>query len=486
MNMILRRRNLQYLVLLILAVSFAVPMAQASTEPEVAQAIDQALTDPALAHGLAGVVVRSLKDGRTIYEKNRDLVFIPASNFKLLVSATSLDKFGPNYRFKTELYTSGERTSDGVLKGDVILVGRGNAVLKPGELQQMADQIKGIKVIEGNIIGDDTWFDDVRLGWGWNWDDEPYYYSAQLSALCLNKNVVDVYVRPGVKEGAKTTVWITPATAYMTVQNDSTTGKADSKKTISVDRIRGRNVIHVTGSVPLAPNLAEGKPESPEEAITMEEPTLFAATVLKEMLQRADIVVKGKAVRGAKPEGAEMVAFHQSVPMSEMLLLLNKPSDNLIAETLLKALGAEFNGRGSSAKGAEVEMEFLKKAGLDMTALSIIDGSGLARMNYVSPSNLATLLAYMYRHKDGKLYMDSLPIAGVDGTLRSRMKGTAAAGNCKAKTGYISRVRTLSGYVTTKAGEPLAFSIMMNHHLCSSTEVNAVQDKIVTALAEMQ
>lgn len=481
MKMLLRGKSLHYIVLLIMAVSLAAPMARASTEAEVVQTIDQALEDPALAHGLAGVIVKSLKDARTIYKRNEDQVFIPASNFKLLVSATALDKLGPNYRFKTELYTSGERTGDGVLKGDVILVGRGNPVLKPSELQQMADQIKGIKIIEGSIVGDDTWFDDVRLGWGWNWDDEPYYYSAQLSALCLNKNVVDVYVRPAAKEGAEPSVRISPATAYMTVQNDSTTGKAGSEKTISVDRFRGRNVIHVTGSVPL-----DYKSENPEEAITMEEPTLFATTVLKEMLQRAGIQVRGKAIRGVKPETAQMVAFHQSVPMSEMLLLLNKPSDNLIAETLLKALGAEFKGRGSAAKGAEVEIEFLQKAGLDMTALSIIDGSGLARMDYVSPSNLARLLAYMYLHRNGKLYMDSLPIAGVDGTLRSRMKDTAAAGNCRAKTGYISRVRTLSGYVTTKAGEPLAFSIMMNHHLCSSAEVNTVQDKIVTALAEME
>ena len=374
-------------------------------------------------------------------------MFVPASNFKLLVSATSLDKLGPDYRFKTEVYTSGDRTADGILKGDVILVGRGNPIFKLEELQLMADKLKGMKTIEGNIVADDSWFDDVRLGWGWNWDDEPYYYSAQLSALCLNKNVVDVYVRPGVKVGARPAFEWTREPRILNVQNESTTGKAGSEKTLSVDRLRGRNVIRITGSIPLG-----YKPSGPEEAITVEDPALFAATVLREMLQRAGVEVKGKAVRGLKPEGASLAAFHESVSLREMLPLLNKPSDNLIAETLLKTLGAEFKGRGSSSKGADVEMEFLKQAGLDMTAISIVDGSGLARMNYISPHNLATLLAYMYRHKDSKLYIDSLPIAGVDGTLRSRMKDTAAAGNCHAKTGYISRVRTLSGYVTSKAG----------------------------------
>lgn len=480
------RKPLQRFVLLALIIqmcALAVPCAVAGTEAETVRTIDQALADPALVHGLQGVVVKSLKDGRTIYKKNDDLVFVPASNFKLLVSAASLDRLGPDYRFRTELCTSGERTPEGVLKGDVILVGRGNPIFKPDELQLMASKLKdaGIRTIEGNIVGDDTWFDAVRLGWGWNWDDEPYYYSAQLSALCLNKNVVDVYVRPGVREGAKPTVRVAPATSYMTVQNDAVTTKAGTDKTISVDRLRGRNVIRVTGNIPLG-----HKSDGSEEAVTVEEPGLFAVTILKEMLQRDGIEVKGNAVRGRKPQNAELVAYHQSVAMREMLSLLNKPSDNLIAETLLKTLGAELKGRGSSSRGADVEMEFLKEAGLDMTAISIVDGSGLARMNYISPHNVVTLLTHMYRHKNSKIYIDSLPVAGVDGTLRNRMKGTAAAGNCRAKTGYISRVRSLSGYVTTKAGEPLAFSILMNHHLCSSAEVNVIQDKIVTALAEMQ
>ncbi len=480
----IRARHPHLMVLLALAVqilAFGGPGAQAASEQQTVQIIEKALADPALVHGLQGVVVRSLKDDRTIYRKNEDLVFVPASNFKLLVSATALDRLGPDYRFKTEMYTTGERTPDGTLKGDLVIVGRGNPIFKPEELQAMIGKLEGIKRVQGNIVADDTWFDEVRLGWGWNWDDEPYYYSAQLSALCLNKNVVDVYVRAGVKAGARPTVRISPATGYMTIQNDATTGKAGSAKSISVDRIRGRNIIRVTGSIPMG-----AKSESPEEAITVEDPALFAATVLKEMLQHSGIAVSGKAVRARKPEGAQLLAVHQSVPLREMLAMLNKPSDNLIAETLLKTLGAEIKGRGSSSRGADVELEFLKEAGLDMTAISIIDGSGLARMNYISPDNLVALLTHMYRHKNAELYINSLPVAGVDGTLRSRMKGTAAAGNCKAKTGYISRVRSLSGYVTTKASEPLVFSLLMNHHLCSSAEVNALQDKIVTALAEME
>lgn len=478
----LRALTVRRFVMLVLAVSVLAPLTYAATEPEVAQIIDRALADPALAHGLQGVVVKSLKDGRSVYEKNADLVFIPASNFKLLVSATVLDRLGPRYRFKTFIYTTGNVAGDGTLKGDAVLVGRGDPVLSVDHLREMASKLKklGIRAVEGNIVADDTWFDQVRLGWGWNWDDEPYYYSAQLSAICLNRNVVDVYIRPGAREGSKPTIRVSPATSYMTIQNDAVTVKAGAEKTVSVDRLRGRNVIRVTGAIPL-----DYKATGAEEAITMEEPALFAATVLKEMLERDGIQIKGRPVLGKKPDGAAIAASWESAPVSEILPLLNKPSDNLIAETLLKTLGAEFKDRGSSSTGAEVEREFLTKAGLDMTAISIIDGSGLARMNYISPKNLVTLLDYMHRHRNSEIYLHSLPIAGVDGTLRSRMKGTAAEGNCRAKTGYISRVRTLSGYVASKAGEPLAFSLMMNHHLCSSAEVNAIQDKIVIALAEM-
>lgn len=172
-----------------------------------------------------------------------------------------------------------------------------------------------------------------------------------------------------------------------------------------------------------------------------------------------------------------------SPPLSEILRLLNKPSDNLIAEVLLKTLGAERKGKGSASAGEQVELDFLKKIGADITAISISDGSGLSRHNLISPRNLVTILKYMYNHKHSKVYLESLPIAGVDGTLRKRMKGTPAEGNVRAKTGYVGRVCTLSGFVTTKAGEPLVFSIMFNHHLCSHSDAIAVMDKIMSGIA---
>lgn len=451
-------------------------------DASLANTIEQALAEPALEHGIQGVLIESLNDGRVLYERNSNLVFMPASNMKLIVSAAALDLLGPDHRIPTSLYISGRLTSEGVLEGDVIVVGRGDPVFKREHLQEMAAKIKsmGIKVIEGNIVGDDTWFDGQRLGWGWSWDNEPYYYSAQISALNLDENVVDVWVRPGKKVGDPARVEVIPPTAYMTVRNKCKTVEAGSTKSPFVDRVRGKNVIRVTGAVPI-----DYEPESAEEAITMEEPTLFACNTLIEMLQCEGIKVKGRPVREKKPDGAKFVMVHHSPPISEMLTLLNKPSDNLIAECLLKYLGARLKGKGTVAAGEEVELDFLKKIGADPTAINIADGSGLSRLDYVSPSNIVTLLKYMYRHKHSKIYIDSLPIAGVDGTLRKRLKETAAEGNVRAKTGYISRVRSLSGFVTTKAGEPLVFSILMNNHLCPSSEASAVQDRIVVALANL-
>ncbi len=466
---------------LLLALSFC-SVALGQNADTLAGKIDGYLADKALVHGIQGVLIKSLKDGRVLYDHNSDLVFIPASNFKLIVSTASLDLLGPDFRMQTSLFMGGSITETGTLVGDLVLVGGGDPVFSRKQLEEMVPRIKamGIKMVQGNIVGDDTRFDEQRLGDGWESAYEPYYYSAQISGLNVDENVVGVTIRPGAMEGAPVVVEVTPASRYMIVRNTATTAKAGSTKTVSVDRVRAQNIIRVTGTVPL-----DYKPAGPEEAITMEEPTVYACTLFKDILAQNGIKVRGRAVRGTKPKDAQVIATHDSPPMSEMIALLHKPSDNLVAECMLKNLGAQKGKDGSSSSGADVEKEWLQKIGGDPTAVSINDGSGLCRADYISPANLVAILIYMHRHKDGKYYYDSLPIAGVDGTIRNRMKGTAAEKNVHAKTGYIGRVRSLSGYVTTKSGEELVFSIMMNAHMCPSSAADAVQDKIVVELANL-
>jgi len=453
----------------------------AASAQTLGEKIDAILADPALKNGLQAVVVRSLRTNQSIYEHNPDILMMPASNFKLLVSATALEQLGPDYTFKTEVYTTG-KLNNGVLDGHIIIKGGGDPVLLTADVTDLAKQVKaaGICLINGSVIADDTLFDKQRLGWGWGWADLTYYYAAEISALTLNRNTVDVYVHPGKTEGADAEIKLVPDTDYLTIESTATTGKPGSRNTIYVNRALGQNVLRIGGSI------AQGEKVTRRTAVvTVKEPGLYAACVFASELAKQGVKVTGSVIEGKTPVDAKLVASHTSPPLSRILVLLNKPSDNLIAETLLKDLGAIVKGRGSSSAGAEVEMDFAKSIGMDPSELSVADGSGLSRMNYISASNLAVLLSYMYSSKNGKVFLDSLPIAGVDGSLRSRMRSTSAEGNVRAKTGYIGRVSSLSGYVNTKSGEPLAFSILFNNHLCRKSEATMLEDKICALLADL-
>jgi len=449
----------------------------------LSERIDEALKDPNLNHGLQAVVVRSLKTGRTLYERNADLAMIPASNMKLLVSAAALDLLGPDFTFRTSLLGSGPIDKRGVLRGDVVLVGGGDPVLETKDLTDLAKQLKarGVRKIAGGVVVDDSMFDDERLGWAWTWGDLPYYYSAEISALNLNRNVVQVWVYPGKTPGAPAVVACEPPTSYVEIENSATTGEPDSEKTIRVSRRLGQNVIRVDGSIPVGTKVT-----GCEEAITVREPALYAGHVFRNELSKLGIVVLGGVRPGRSPADAAVLCTHTSPTLANILAMLNKPSDNLIAEVLLKTLGAVVKQKGTSAAGAEVAKEFLNRIGLDLTGINIADGSGLSRLNYVTARNVVDLLTHMYNHKHAQVFIDSLPVAGVDGTLRSRMKGTAAEKNVRAKTGYVSKVSSLSGYLTTKSGEPLVFSILMNHHLCSNGPAVAAQNRICELLAEIE
>ena len=473
-----RIRLLSFALLCAMCMSLtSVAMAQSLTEQ-----IDAILKAPALAHGLQGVCIKSLKTGQTLYERNADNNMIPASNFKLLASSTSLEQFGPDYTFKTEVYTTG-KIENGVLNGNIILKGGGDPVLLTKDVTDLAKQIKtaGITQISGDIIADESRFDKQRLGWGWSWDDISDYYSAETSALSLNRNTVDVWVYPAKDAGAQAEVKLVPeTTGYFTIDSTATTGKAGSQNTVWVSRKLGQNIVRISGNVPQGEKLTERN-----MPLTVDEPQLYTASVFEAELAKLGIKTTGAVKDGTTPKDAALVATHTSPPLSTILALFLKPSDNMIGEMLIKNLGAAVKGTGSYSAGAEVEEAFLKKVGLDMSALSIVDGSGLSRLDYISPRNLVTLLSYMQTSKYSKVFRDALPLAGVDGTLYRRMKGTAAERNVRAKTGTVSNVSTLSGYVNTKSGEPLAFSIMMNHQLCGSGEVTPIQNKICELLANL-
>lgn len=444
--------------------------------------IDALLQHPALAHSLTGMLVVSLKDGRTLYERNADIMLIPASNQKLLTSAAALHWLGADYRFTTRLWITGEVSADGTLHGDLILQGRGDPTLLLRDIEAMAEAVEkaGIRHIEGYLLYDESYFDGIRRGWDWAWDDEPYYYSPCLSAICVERNAITVFVSPGAKVGDEPRIRLFPPTNYLLVRNEATTSPVGTPPTIIITREHARNIAVVVGQIAV-----DARPDSARQSLSVEEPPRYALWLLREALEKRGITIRYRtALPDRVPEGARLIYTHTSLPLREILPLLNKPSDNLVAECLMRTLGAEVHREGSAAAGERVMLEFLKGAGLDLTALNIVDGSGLSRRNQVSARNLVTLLRYMASHPQAKVFIDSLPVAGVDGTLRNRMVNTPAQGRVRAKTGSLGRVSTLAGYLTTQSGEELVFAILMNNYNGSSAEVRRIQDNIVLRLMQ--
>jgi D-alanyl-D-alanine carboxypeptidase/D-alanyl-D-alanine-endopeptidase (penicillin-binding protein 4) len=454
-------------------------------DPDLVRAIDAALDNPGIQTGFQGIVIQSLTDGTLLYTRNPDKVFLPASNNKLLTSGIALATLGSDYVWRTRLYRIGPLTDEGVVQGDLVLRGAGDPILTSEDLDDMVQQAlrAGVRSITGNLYYDDSLFDRQRLGDLWAWDDEPYYYSAQISALNLDENLVTLQAKPGRKVGARVQVTVTPTQRYVRLQVSAVTGPAKSKYGLIFDRVRGQNLITVSGTLPIDVAAAD----NPAVRLTIEDPSRFTALVLAERLRQAGIAILGGVRDGSPvPANTPVVAEHESIPLAQMLRRLNKPSDNLIAECLLKTVGAERRQQGTSGEEGTGEQEartWFAKIGLDVSRLHIVDGSGLSRVDFVSPRNLVRLLAYIHTQPYFSILYDSLPIAGVDGTLYRRMRGTAAEKNCHGKTGYVSHVSSLSGYVTTRDGEMLAFSILMNNYLAPVSQCTAAQDKIVELLA---
>ncbi|MDO8684180.1 MAG: D-alanyl-D-alanine carboxypeptidase/D-alanyl-D-alanine-endopeptidase [Armatimonadota bacterium] len=468
MSRIIRR---QYSVLAYISLIFILTI-QIACAQNIAKAIDDLLASPALRHGRSGVLIESLRDGKVIYSRNADEVFIPASNMKLLTSAAALDILGPDYRYKTEFYSTGHANGS-TLEGDIYIKGGGDPVLRTEQLAEFARMLRkrGIRHISGAVIADETRFGKAGLGKGWEWDDEQYYYATPVGSLNLNENSVQVFVKPDRHIGRRAIVKLEPPTSYFKIRNSAVTVAAGEKASVSVTREHGGRVITVSGQIPL-----DYVKDGPEERISVWNPALYAATVLKETLRRAKTSVLGRAKSGVTPASAELLYTCESPSLSELLDLQNEPSDNTIAEVLYRSLAYEKEKEPSA-----VELTFLKKAGVDAEAIAIADGSGLSRHNLVSPSGIVAVLRYMGSHPNSKVFIDSLPIAGVSGTLRNRMN-SAAKGNVRAKTGSMTGVSSISGYLTTTEGDPLVFSILMNNHLCSNTEARAIQDKICELL----
>ncbi len=467
------------------------PSSQTTETKTLKQKLDEILADNKLAGTVTGVSVRKAKTGEQIYSHNGNTRLRPASNMKLLTSAAALDTLGPDYRFTTEVWTDGS-VKGKVLHGNLYLKGKGDPTLMEEDLRQFAAalQNQGIHKIKGKLVGDDTWYDDVRLSEDLNWSDEPYYTGAQVSALTLSPDsdfdagTVIVEVTPSDQVGEPANIRLTPENDYITINNQTKMVAEKETKDISIIRQHGTNEIVIEGSMPL-----NGSPSKSWSSVW--EPTGYALNVFKRILAEEGISFIGKTDIGfhQTPKQAKRLAEKKSMPLKELLIPFMKLSNNGHGEMLTKEMGKVEHGEGSWDKGLQVTKSVAKELGVDTGTIQLRDGSGMSHKTYIPANSLSQLLYHAQEKPWFPVWEQSLPIAGISdrlvgGTLRNRMKEDPAKGNVKAKTGSLNSVSTLSGYVTAKDGEKLIFAVLINNYLGSSSGITAIEDEIAITLAK--
>ena len=492
----------------------------ASRKPHLSleKRIDTILSQPELARGYWGIEISSLASGKVLYSLNADKLFTPASNTKLFTTAAALALIGPDYKFRTSVETNGSLDKYGRLTGDLVLVGRGDPTLSGRELpysmrtqrnddpvrvlEQLADEVaqKGVKYIDGDMVADDSFFAFERYGEGWSQDDLVWAEGAPVSALTINDNVIFVNILPGTHPGEKAFVSLTPFSAYYTIENRVITTPAGTGRKLYINREPGSTMLTLWGTLPMDDAGAN-------EGLAIEDPAEFAASLFRHMLEVRGIAIYGKqrtrhtelaslstfttivvaSSRGGEehsltsPAGPLVLAEYHSPPLSEDIQVINKVSQNLHAEILLRLLGREKGTGGTVQAGLEVLRGFLNNAGISSDDYAFYDGSGLSRENLTTPHAVVELLRYASTQPWGKEFRDSLPAAGVDGSLADRCKDLDPAAHVYAKTGSLGGVKTLSGYAVTAKGEPLAFSILTNNFSLPGKQVNEVIDRVIEA-----
>ena len=455
-------------------------------------------TEP-VSKGEWGLLVADAESGATLYEKNADDYFLPASNMKLLTTALALDTLGPDYRFRTTLETNGTIGTGGKVSGDLILVGRGDPNLSnrkfpyetkeefdgPPEkaLAEMADALvaRGVKEITGDVVGDDSYFPRERYPDGWEIDDMVWEYGAAISAIVVNDNTVTVTLTPGQKAGDDVAMRIQPATKEFTAVCEVKTVGAKEKEDLRLTRDPGGEVVWIGGVIP-------AKREPRKLVLGIQEPALQAANLLMQLLQDRAIKVSGKARAAHVPDPNEatrtVLLEHQSIRLRDSVKLVNKISQNLHTEVLLRT-AARQQGRWETPEDLQkFPAVFYAKAGIRDGDVIQTDGSGLSRHDLVTPRAFVVLLEYAQKQPWFPAYLASLPVAGEDGTLNERMKSPPLAGKIQAKTGSVTHVRTLSGYAETPGGRKLIFSFLSNNQGGKNHEVHEAIDGLCLAMVE--
>jgi D-alanyl-D-alanine carboxypeptidase/D-alanyl-D-alanine-endopeptidase (penicillin-binding protein 4) len=549
-----------FALVLFLAASLETGAAAAKKAPkkDLTKDIAAVIAQPPLDRAHWGIDVVDLATGKTLFSQNAEQLFLPASNTKLFTTAAAVAIAGPEYRFRTTVEAEGRIDSHGRLLGDLAIVGRGDPnisgralpyALKTQRtpphtqiLEEMADQVarSGLKIVDGDLIGDDTYYAFERYAEGWAVDDVQWVDGAPVSALTFNDNVVFVNILPGDLPGDKALITVEPETGYYELDNRVVTSVAGVTKRVGIHRDPGSKKIVLWGSLPLGD-------AGMKEPLAIEDPAEFVAQLFRTLLERRGITIRGKArarhgesaqffdpiappaklpapgidnpaanrpagipeTAGAVAQSAatqsqnpfsatpaqrapeadlpstnKVLAEHFSTPLLDDIRVTNKTSQNLHAELALRLAGKLRGSGGSFEGGREAVKQFLLQAGLKEDEFTFLDGSGLSRRDLVTPAATVQLLIYAARQPWGAAFEESLPVSGVDGSLADRFQGTPAAGLIHAKTGSLSHVNALSGYGQTQKGKRFVFSILCNNHNLPGSKALAAIDAVVQALVQ--
>lgn len=448
---------------------------------------------PKYAAAFWGAKVVSLDSGKELFECNSHKLFSPASNSKLYTVALALARLGADYRIRTSLFSQSQ-PARGILKGDLILYGRGdpgfNARLNQGDIFKALERLvsaltnAGVKRITGDLIMDTSYFRGPEYGSGWVWDDLESYYGAEVTALTINDNVLSLSILPGETSGAPGKLLLSPATAFLSLSNRTQTVEKGSRRSLEIYRPLGGNLAYVSGQVPLGDS-------GYSEEVPVHNPAGLFGELFAQALARHGVKVDGriKAVSWLERPGGALdcgklveLGAVESLPLRDLAREIFKPSQNLYTDLVLAHIGERARTSENRPEETSGDLgirelnKFLAEVGIKRGEVLFEEGSGLSRDNLTTPAATVGLLQFMSRQSCAKDYLDALPIAGVDGTLRNRMKGTTAAGNVRAKTGTLRWASSLSGYVTSAAGEHLVFSMMVNRFHNSGTDGPARAD----------
>ena len=464
------------------------PAAAASPDPALAKKLTAVMSDSRVQRAASATVVLEADSGAVLYSRYGGKALMPASNTKTLTAVAALDRLGPNYRFKTEVFRRAKLV-DGVVRGRLYLKGYGDPTARQSDYRALAEQVRaaGVTRVTGRLAVDASYFDAQRYNPGWSTGYADDYYAAEISGLTIAPNAdldagtVLINYAPG-RVGGKARITTTPAAAarYVKIDNRTITGSSSSYSTFVARRSHGSNTIVVSGRVPKGRATAR-------TLITVHRPELYAAAVFRAELAKVGVTVEGRTITVATPTTSrKRLARDTSMPLSDLLVPFLKLSNNMHAEALTKAMAARSGEPGSWPAGLEITTSYLRSLGVPMRGVSLTDGSGLTRRNTLTARALAVTLHKVRSEPWFASFERALPVAGdtrrmVGGTLRYRMNGTRAAGNAHAKTGTLTGVTSLGGYVSGRDGRRYAFAMISNH---SGATPRPVENTLVITLAD--